>query len=165
MNTTSMPGTNYWEYYVHMYYIKDSADGVPGLYRKKLSYKGGTAEVIDEGEIVSGIRDFAIQFAVDSVSGDHIPRAHGYKTSLTTGEAIQSITARVSVLAHSLNQDFSTKNNRKYSLYPGEITYPANYSDLTNSHYYGRSFTTAVGIRNNAYRMSDLLLRWVGAPG
>lgn len=149
-----------WEYYVHVYYIADGADGIPGLNRKRLIYDGTSATVVSDGEVVPGIADFAIQFGVDDID-DNVVRAPGYTTALTTANSPLSVTARLTVLAHSLNEDFSKTNTRKYSLYPSETTYYE--YGLTNSHYYGRIFTTSVMIRNNAHRMSSALIT-VNAP-
>lgn len=153
--TSSTAGLTYWEYYVHVYYIDDGNDGIPGLFRKRLAYSGGSATVIDDGEVVPGIADFAVQFGIDDVD-DNIVRALGYTTDLATADAPLSVTARISVLAHSLTEDFSTANNRKFSLYPSDASY-VEYG-ITDSNYFGRVFTTTAAVRNNAYRMSSSLI-------
>lgn len=160
---------DYWEYYVHIYYIDDGDNGVPGLFRKRLTYNGGLT-VTPAEEIVPGIADFAIQYGVDD-DNNNVVRALGYTTNLSTANSPFSVTARISVLAQSLTEDFSKSNNRQYSLSPSDTSYvpavsflPPSPKDPAISNYYGRVFTTSVMVRNNAYRMSSSLITVV-EPG
>jgi type IV pilus assembly protein PilW len=152
VGSNSAPGAEgtSWEYYAHIYYIADT-NGIPGLYRKRLI--GDTVGVGEE--VVPGIADFAIQFGVDDVD-DNIARTLSYTTDLAAANSPLSITARISVLAQSLSQDFSTTNSRKFSLYPSDTSY-FEYG-ITDRNYFGRVFTTTAAIRNNAYRMSSALI-------
>ena len=152
---TSPAGFEDWEYTVEIYYIKDDdSDGdgtaLPGLFRKRLVATGGAISITDGVLLVPGIRDFGLQYGIDS-SGDGIANqyqvAHSY-----SGDLSKVVSSRVSVLASSTKEDHANTNNKNYSLYPNAVA-AASVSGLTGSGYYGRVFTSTTQTRNMAYRI------------
>ena len=158
VGSTSVSGYQYWNYMVNMYYIKDDDNGIPGLARKRLTFDGTALDVSTDGIIVPGIQDFTVLLGHDS---DATANFYGvptrYVTNVTTatvysGETVSDkiVSARINILARSLNENPSTVNNRKYSLYTDDT--PTGYG-LTGTGFYGRVFSTAVMIRNLAQRI------------
>jgi len=152
---TTPAGFEDWEYTVEIYYIKgDDSDGdgtvLPGLFRKRLIVSGGAISIADDGLMVPGIRNFGVQYGVDS-SGDGIANQYEIAHSFS-GDLSKVVSSRVSVLVGSTVEDTATTNNKNYSLYPNSVD-TASVAGLTGSGYYGRVFTTTTQTRNMAYRI------------
>jgi type IV pilus assembly protein PilW len=149
-----------WEYYVEIFYIKnEDSDGdgvlVPGLFRKRLNVQAGNITVTDDGLLVPGIRQFGVLYGLDTLGEDGIADKYLEATDYddpATDDFTKIVSARISVLAMSTDDDPNTDNTKQYSLYPSVL--PADdVAGLTDSHYYGRVFTTSTQVRNNVYRI------------
>lgn len=145
-----------WEYFAEVFYIKnDDSDGdgtsVPGLFRQRLVVTGGNITLTDDGLLVPGIRDFGLLYGIDSGQDDGV--ADEFEVATYPGSDLNLVvSARVSVLAMSTDEDPNNNNNKLYSLYPSAVS-AVSVSGLTGSHYYGRVFSTTSQLRNNAYRI------------
>jgi type IV pilus assembly protein PilW len=149
-----------WEYLPEIYYIKDddsNADGVsiPALYRKRMIVSGGNITLTDEELLAPGINNFGLLYGFDSGEDDGV--ADDYVISSDYSDTLNKVvSARVSVLAMSTDNDPNYENNKKYTLYPSVEgpDYVTGLSAAANGpNYYGRVFSTTAQIRNNAYRI------------
>lgn len=130
-----------WEYLVRLYYVRnhflDDGDGIPTLYRKTLDGNGMETE---DGGVAQGIEYVHVMFGIDTGS-DGIPDY--YKSQPTAVELRATVTAKVYVLARSIDPDPLYTNAKTYQL--GDVT--KDFSGNPDS-FYRRVFTTTVAIRN-----------------
>lgn len=136
-----------WQYLIHLYYIRDhfldgTDDGIPTLYRKTLD---GTSMGTEAGGVAQGIDYVHVMFGIDD-SGDGVPEF--YKSTPTALEMRQAVTARIYVLARSIDQSAGYTNDKVYTL--GDIQ-----KDFSSSpdKYHRRVFTTTVQLRNRVNRI------------
>jgi type IV pilus assembly protein PilW len=136
--------TNYtdWPYLVHVYYIKGSNTAPDGLYRKSLIYSGGSLSMTAEENLVPGFFDIGSVAGLDTV-GDGV--ADRYVSSVTTTPGMVGL--KIDVLMSSETKDHIYTNGKTYNL--GLRT---GITDLLDSNYYGRVFSTTIPLRNTAFR-------------
>lgn len=136
--------TEDWQYLIHLYYIQDyflaDGDAIPTLYRKTLS---GNAMDIEVGGVAQGIEHVHVMFGVDAGT-DGIPDY--YTSSPTVVEERAAVTAKIYVLARSLEADQLYNNAKSYQL--GDVI-----KDFSGSpdNFYRRVFTTTVQLRNRVH--------------
>lgn len=138
-----------WEYIVRVYYIRDhfleDGDGIPTLYRKTLNgRKDGidmvTEMVTESGGVAHGIDYAHVMFGIDG-NGDGVPDY--YESTPTALEMRAAVTARIFVLARSIQPSAGYTNNKSYQL--GDVQ--KDFSTNPDS-FYRRVFTTTVQLRN-----------------
>lgn len=129
-----------WTYLPQIYYIRDYAvtasDGIPTLCRIYLdnsSPANMTTEVL-----VDGVENLQIEFGVDE-DDDFI--ANYYTAAPTAAEIADAVSARIYVLAVSVNEIPEYNNDKTYAL--GSTTVNA-----ANDGFYRRVFSTTVVLRN-----------------
>lgn len=131
-------GSTAWEYYVHLYYIKDNT-----LKKMYLAWDG-SKYAMRETDLAEGIEKFHIVFGIDSTADTNsIPDF--YTGSPTATQLASAVTARVYVLARGSKKMPGYTNAKTYQL--GDLT--VDYSQNSDS-YYRRVFSTAVVLRNSA---------------
>ncbi len=144
-SATAATGLEDWEYLVRVYYIQDhfttDGDGIPTLFRKTLD---GNNIVSETGGVAQGIEYFHVLIGIDA-DGDGVPDY--YVSQPTNVELRAAVTARVYVLARSIDPVPSYTNDKTYQL--GDITkdYSAN-----PDNFYRRVFMTTVQLRNQVNR-------------
>jgi type IV pilus assembly protein PilW len=138
------PGTGQsdWRYMPRIYFVRNyyetAGDQIPALCRLAISGAGlTTTECIAEG-----IEDFHIQFGIDT---DKNTVANIYTSTPTLGEMENAVSARVYLLARSINADRHFTNNTQYVL--GDAIVPA-----ANDGFYRRVYSTTISLRNTAAR-------------
>jgi len=149
--STPAPGNSEdWEYLVHVYYIRDhfldGSDGIPTLYRKTLS---NDAMDTEPGGVAHGIDYVHVMFGIDD-GGDGIP---DYYVSVPSAlEMRRAVTARIFVLARSIQPSAGYTNDKLYQL--GDVQ--KDFSSNPDS-FYRRVFTTTVQLRNrvNSIRLGS----------
>ena len=127
-----------WEYYVHLYYLKNNT-------LKKL-YLGwdDSKYAMRETDLAEGIEKFHIVFGIDSTTDtDGIPDF--YTGNPTADQLASAVTARIYVLARGTKEMAGYTNAKTYHL--GDVT--VDYSSNSDG-YYRRVFSTAVVLRNAA---------------
>lgn len=131
-----------WEHQAHVYYIaKDAADSsLPVLFRKRLRPGTPPAMETEAGGIAEGVEYFRIQFGQDS-DGDGV--ANRYLSAPTAAQMQAAVSARIYLLARSVEPAASYTNTKKY--YLGDAT-----ALVFNDSYYRRVYTTTVVLRNPA---------------
>jgi type IV pilus assembly protein PilW len=139
-----------WTYVAHIYYVQDhfsqAGDGIPSLFRKTLGGPAGNAAMqTEDGGVAPGIEYFHVLFGIDD-DGDGA--ANVYTSSPTAAEIETAVTARIYILARSMNPDPAYTNDKVYQL--GDVT--KDYSDSPDN-FYRRVFTTSVRLRNQANRI------------
>lgn len=138
------PNSEDWQYLVHVYYIQDyflaDGDAIPTLYRKTLSGVEMDSEV---GGVAQGIEYLHVMFGVDA-GQDGIPDY--YTSSPTVVEQRAAVTAKIYVLARSIEADKLYTNSKSYQL--GDVT--KDFSGAPDD-FYRRVFTTTVQLRNRAH--------------
>ncbi len=139
-----------WAYAANVYYVQnhfaDSGDGIPSLFRKKLGGPAGASAMqTEDGGVAPGIEYFRIMFGIDE-DADGV--ANIYTSSPTAANIENSVTARIYLLARSMNPDPAYTNSKVYQL--GDVT--KDYSGNPDN-YYRRVFTTTVRLRNQANRL------------
>jgi type IV pilus assembly protein PilW len=140
-NAVTLPSTmKAWEYYVHLYYLKDNT-----LKKMYLAYDSINHNyAMYETDMAEGIERFHIVFGIDGSSDtDTIPDY--YTSTPTANELTSAVTARIYVLARGSQEMSGYTNAKTYQL--GDLT--VNYSSNSDS-YYRRVFSTAVVLRNPA---------------
>ncbi len=152
-----------WAYISRVYYIKnyyqDTDDGIPTLQRKTLRYDDPTPDngsadsaVLQYiGEpgfgVAPGIEYFHVLFGIDTdANPDGIPNI--YVSEPTAAQMAAAVTARIFVLARSVDADPNYTNNKVYTL--GDVV--KDYSGSPDN-YYRRVFSTTVSLRNNINRL------------
>ena len=133
--------TEDWEYLVHVYYIQDhftsSGDAIPSLYRKRLNSSTMDTE---SGGVAEGIEYVHVTFGID-IPADGVPDY--YISNPGDAEMRAAVTAKIYVLARSINPDPLYTNSKSYQL--GDVTK----SFAGNpDNFYRRVFTTTVQLRN-----------------
>jgi type IV pilus assembly protein PilW len=135
-----------WEYLVHLYYIRDhfleENDGIPTLFRKTMNDDAMTTEA---GGVAHGIDYVHVMFGIDN-GGDGIPDY--YESVPSALEMRSAVTARIYVLARSIEPDAGYTNNKVYQL--GDVQ--KDYSSNPDS-FHRRVFTTSVQLRNRVNRI------------
>lgn len=128
---------DYWEYHVKVFFIRNysgaSGDGIPGLCAESLSGDSITVECY-----VEGIEDIQVEFGIDT-DADGV--ANQYKSSPTSVELETAVSARIFILARSIDSVAGYTNTKSYTL--GEKTISAK-----NDGYLRRVFSTTVQMRN-----------------
>lgn len=122
-------------YYIRRHFSASEADNIPTLYRRQLN---GTAMELDAGGVARGIEYFHVMFGIDT---DTDGTANAYVSEPSDAEMAQAVTARVYVLARSLDPDYSYTNDKTYQL--GDVTRSGN-----GDNFYRRVFVTTVKLRN-----------------
>lgn len=140
---------NEWEYRPSIYYIRNftntAGDGIPSLCRKSLDF---TAAIGIQTECVAeGIEDLQIEYGLDN---DGSGSADQYLPNPTLAQLQNVISARIFVLARTLNPDFTYTDNRTYNL-SNAVPY------TPNDNFHRRLYTVTVPIFNMRNR-SRLLI-------
>jgi type IV pilus assembly protein PilW len=140
---------NEWEYRPSVYYIRNftntAGDGIPSLCRKVLNFTAATG--IQTECIASGIEDLQIEYGLDS---DGSGSADQYLPNPTLAQLQRVISARIFVLARTLNQDFGYTDNRTYTLSNAVAFNP-------NDNFHRRLYTVTVPIFNMRNRARLLI--------
>jgi type IV pilus assembly protein PilW len=138
------PGTGQsdWRYMPRIYFVRDyyesAGDQIPALCRLAISGVGlTTTECIAEG-----IEDFHIQFGIDT---DKNTIANVYTSTPTLSEMENAVSARVYLLARSIDADPHFTNDTQYVL--GDSIIPA-----ANDGFYRRVYSTTILLRNTVAR-------------
>ncbi|MEJ2391779.1 MAG: PilW family protein [Gammaproteobacteria bacterium] len=138
---------NDWRLSVDIYYIrnyyKNAGDNIPTFCRASLGVKpGGTTPYMNNVCLAPGVERFHVMFGIDT-DGDGI--ANEYKSAALSAYDLKNraVSARIYVLARSLQADSAIKSNKTYTL--GDETVK------TTDNYYRRLYTTTVMLRNPMY--------------
>lgn len=137
-NAVSLPSTlTAWEYYVHLYYIKDNT-----LKKMYLGWDDTNSRfAMYDTDLAEGIEKFHIVFGI---AGADTTTVDFYTSSPTPTQLAAAVTARVYVLARGSKEMSGYTNDKTYQL--GDIT--MDFSSNSDS-YYRRVFSTSVVLRNN----------------
>lgn len=133
-----------WQYLVHVYYIQNyflaDGDAIPTLYRKTLNGSEMDSEL---GGVAQGIEYIHVMFGVDA-GQDGIPDYYTAAPSVVEQRA--TVTAKIYVLARSIEPDRLYTNSKSYQL--GDVT-----KDFSGNpdNFYRRVFTTTVQLRNRVH--------------
>ena len=131
-----------WRYIPRIYFVRkyyeNPTDQVPALCRMAISGAGMT----DIECIAEGIEDFHVQFGIDT---DQNGIANVYTSTPTLAEMETAVSARVYLLARSIEADPHFKNDTQYVL--GDSVVPA-----ANDGFYRRVYSTTVSLRNTIAR-------------
>jgi type IV pilus assembly protein PilW len=135
-------GQSDWRYIPRIYFVRTfyetAGDQIPALCRLVISGVGlTTTECIAEG-----IEDFHIQFGIDT---DQNAVANLYTSTPTLGELENAVSARVYLLARSIEADPHFTNDTQYVL--GDSIVAA-----ANDGFYRRVYSTTVSLRNTVAR-------------
>lgn len=129
-----------WEYRPSIYYVRNfgqrPGDGVPTLCRKVLQY-GAPPTVVTEC-LAQGIEDLQVEFGLDTDS-DGQPNIFLPNPSLA--ELQTAVSARIYVLARSVESDNQYTNDKTYSISNAPAFTPAD-------NYYRRVFSISVNMNN-----------------
>jgi hypothetical protein len=134
-----------WQYQPQLLYIRPwsltSGDGVPALCRKTLT-TSAVAVALDEPEcLVEGIENMQVEFGVDNSNPlDYVPEH--YEVAPTAAELERAVTARIYLLARSINQVAGYTNDKSYTL--GATTVAA-----ADDGFYRRVLQTTIMLRNS----------------
>lgn len=139
-----------WSYAAHIYYVQNyfstAGDGIPSLFRKKLGGPAGDAAMqTEDGGVAPGIEYFHVMFGIDQ-DGDGA--ANVYTASPSAAGMQSAVSARIFVLARSMQADPAHTNDKVYQL--GDVT--KDYSGSPDN-FYRRVFMTTVRVRNQAHRV------------
>ena len=143
-SSSNPPGTGQsdWRYIPRIYFVRkyyeNPADQIPALCRVVISGVGMT----DTECIAEGIEDFHVQFGVDT---DQDGIANVYTSTPTLAEMENAVSARVYLLARSIEADPHFTNNTQYVL--GDSVVAA-----ANDGFYRRVYSTTVSLRNTVAR-------------
>lgn len=138
-------GLEDWRYLIHLYYVQDhfvvDSDAIPTLYRMTLD---GNGMELEDGGVAPGIEYFHVTFGIDG-DNDGVPET--YLSQPTSAQMQAAVTAKLYVLARSIDPDYSYTNDKTYQL--GDVT-----KDFSGApdNFYRRVFTTTVQLRNNVNR-------------
>jgi len=140
---------NTWEYRPSIYYIRNftntAGDGVPSLCRKTLNFTAATG--MQTECVAAGIEDLQIEYGLDN---DGSGSADQYLPNPTLAQLQRAISARIFVLARTLNQDFGYTDNRTYTLSNAVAFTP-------NDNFHRRVYTVTVPIFNMRNRARLLI--------
>lgn len=140
----NLPGTGQsdWRYIPRIYFVRDyyetAGDQIPSLCRLTIS----DADLVTTQCIAEGIEDFHVQFGLDT---DQDAIANLYTSTPTLGEMENAVSARVYLLARSIDPDPHFSNDTVYVL--GDAVIAA-----ANDGFYRRVYSTTVALRNAASR-------------
>lgn len=143
-SSSNPPGTGQsdWRYIPRIYFVRDyyetAGDQIPALCRLAISGVGLTVTEC----IAEGIEDFHVQFGIDT---DKNAIANIYTSSPTPSEMENAVSARVYLLARSIEADPHFSNDTEYLL--GDSIVPA-----ANDGFYRRVYSTTISLRNTAAR-------------
>ncbi len=135
-------GQSDWRYMPRVYFVRDyyetPGDGIPALCRLAISDVSlSVTECIAEG-----IEDFHVQFGIDT---DRNAIANLYTSTPTLSEMENAVSARVYLLARSIDDDPHFTNDTQYVL--GNSIVPA-----ANDGFYRRVYSTTISLRNTVAR-------------
>jgi type IV pilus assembly protein PilW len=143
-SSSNPPGTGQadWRYMPRVYFIRDyyesAADGIPALCRLVIS----GIELTTTECIAEGVEDFHVQFGIDT---DQDAIANFYTSTPSAGDLENTVSARLYLLARSIDADPHFTNDTQYVL--GDATVAA-----ANDGFYRRVYSTTVALRNSASR-------------
>jgi type IV pilus assembly protein PilW len=131
---------NEWEYRPSIYYIRNftnaAGDGIPSLCRKALDFTAATG--IQTECIASGIENLQIEYGLDT---DGSGSANQYLSNPTLAQFQSVISARIFLLARTLNQDFAYTDDRTYTVSNAPVATPSD-------GFHRRLYTVTVPIFN-----------------
>jgi len=131
-----------WAYFPYVYYVRDYSvnvgDGIPTLCRAYLSVN--ILPNMTNECLVEGIENIQIEFGVDTDS-DFV--ANYYQATPTAAEVTNAVSARLYVMARSVNTVPGYTNDKTYTM--GSTTVPA-----ANDGFYRRVFSSTILLRNPA---------------
>ena len=135
-------GQSDWRYMPRVYFVRDyyetPGDQIPALCRLAISDVSlSVTECIAEG-----IEDFHVQFGIDT---DRNAIANLYTSTPTLSEMENAVSARVYLLARSIDDDPHFTNDTQYVL--GNSIVPA-----ANDGFYRRVYSTTISLRNTVAR-------------
>lgn len=145
-----------WAYQTHVYYITKRGidDGIPKLYRKRLTVDSGAPTMKDEsGDLVQGIEYFHVEFGIDT-TGDGT--ADRYLSAPPT-PANSAVSIRISILVRSIETIHSHVDDKDYVLGDVELctdqspNKPCNIT-LSGANHYRRVYSTTIQMRNHIYQ-------------
>lgn len=129
------------KFHIHVYYIRTysqtSGDGIPTLMLKSPTDADNNAQ-----SLIEGIENLQIQYGIDS-SGDGSPDAY-VQTPTSTQDWSNIVTARLYLLARSIDADPSHTDTKSYDLGNLQVT--------PGDHYHHRVFSTVVRLINVSQR-------------
>ena len=135
-------GESDWRYIPRVYFVRTFyetlGDQIPALCRLVISGSGLTLTEC----IAEGIEDFHIQFGIDT---DRDTIANLYTATPTPDEMENAVSARLYILARSIEPDPQFTNDTQYVL--GDAIVPA-----ANDGFYRRVFSTTISLRNTVAR-------------
>lgn len=143
-NSGNAPGTGQtdWRYLPRIYFIRNHyetlGDGIPSLCRLTMDEE----ELTNMECIAEGIEDFHIQYGIDT---DRNGVANVYTSTPTLVEMENAVSARVYLLARSIDTDPHFTNDTQYVL--GDAVVPA-----ANDGFYRRVYSTTIALRNTMAR-------------
>jgi type IV pilus assembly protein PilW len=135
-------GQSDWRYVPRVYFVRNHyetpGDQIPALCRLAISGVSlSTTECIAEG-----IENFHVQFGIDT---DRNSIANLYTSTPTLSEMEDAVSARVYLLARSIDADPHFTNDTQYVL--GDSIIPA-----ANDGFYRRVYSTTISLRNTVAR-------------
>jgi type IV pilus assembly protein PilW len=135
-------GQSDWRYMPRVYFVRNfyetAGDQIPALCRLVISGIGLTQTEC----IAEGIEDFHVQFGIDT---DQNAVANIYTSTPTLAEMEYAVSARVYLLARSIEADPHFTNATQYVL--GDTIVPA-----ANDGFYRRVYSTTISLRNTVAR-------------
>ena len=143
-SSTNPPATGQsdWRYMPRVYFVRDyyetPGDQIPALCRLAISDDSLSATEC----IAEGIEDFHVQFGIDT---DRNAIANLYTSTPTLSEMENAVSARVYLLARSIDDDPHFTNDTQYVL--GNSIVPA-----ANDGFYRRVYSTTISLRNTVAR-------------
>ncbi len=131
------------------YYIDDDANGVPALYRDSIDLNAGGNPVVVNQQLVDGIENLQILYGEDT-SGDGTPDI--YRTAAAVVNWDNVVTARIGILARTIDEYGQDPDQRNYDLFAGTtgctIGTDAGCVATTNLRVQRRMFSATVVMRN-----------------
>jgi len=140
---------NEWEYRPNIYYIRNftntAGDGVPSLCRKTLDFTAATG--IQTECIAAGIENLQVEYGLDT---DGSGSANQYVSNPTLTQLQRVISARIFVLARTLNPDFGYTDDRTYTISNAPVATPGD-------NFHRRLYTVTVPVFNMRNRARLLI--------
>ena len=143
-SSSNPPGTgqNDWRYIPRVYFVRNyyetPGDQIPALCRLVISGLGLT----DTECIAEGIEDFHVQFGIDT---DQNAIANLYTSTPTLSEMENAVSARIYLLARSIEPDPHFTNDTQYVLGDSLVL-------AANDGFYRRVYSTTISLRNTVAR-------------
>jgi type IV pilus assembly protein PilW len=137
-----------WEYRPRIYYIRNftdtAGDGIPSLCRKSLLFTSPTT--MQTECIAEGIENLQVEYGLDT---DNTGSANNYLPNPTLTQLQQVVSARIFLLARTMNEDHSYTDTRTYTVSNAPVVTPGD-------KYHRRLYTITVPIFNmrNAMQLS-----------